>query len=114
MTIPSLNALVHTSDRRPWRLPTRRRRERAAVVARNLTLASAGTGVPSALVENDPMLLHLVVADLCWRLAAEDLGKRRPGRGNRGARAAWLAEKECLEAERKRLAEMVTASISAL
>jgi hypothetical protein len=64
-----------------------------------MTLISTGTCVPLALVENDPMLLHLAVEDLCWRLAAEDLGKRRPGRGNRGARDAWRAEQECLVTE---------------
>ena len=79
-----------------------------------MTLASSGTGVALALVENDPMLLHLAVEDLCWQLAAEDLGRRRPRRGKHGTRKAWLAEQEHLEAERRRLAEMVTATISAL
>jgi hypothetical protein len=85
MTIPSLNALVRASDRKPWRLPTRRSRERAAVVARNMTLAS-GACAPSALVENDPMLLHLAVEDLDKAAA----GPREPWRPGRLARRAGM------------------------
>ena len=114
MTIPSLTALVHSSGRKPWRLPTGRRRKRETVIVRNLTLGSAGTGVPLTMVENDPMLLHLAVDDLCWQLAFEDLRRRRPRRGDRRAQDAWLVEREQLETERIRLAEMVTETISTL
>lgn len=114
MTIPSLGALVTAPNRRHWRLPTRRRREQAAVLAQNLTLASAGTGVPLTLVMNDPMLMRLVVEDLCWRLELDGLGRRRPRRGDQAARDAWLAEQEVLEAERRRLNAKVTETIGTL
>jgi hypothetical protein len=58
--------------------------------------------------------LHLAASDLCWRLAVEDLERRRPRRGDHDARDAWLAEKARLEAERKRLAAMVAETISSL
>lgn len=114
MTIPSLGTLARSPRRRRWQLRTRRGRERAAVVSRNLDLASAGTGVPLALVEKDPMLLHLAVEDLCWRLAVEDLDRRRPRRGDQAARQAWRAEQARLEAERTQLADMVAETISTL
>ena len=114
MSIPSTGARVPPSGRKRWHLPTPRRREQAAVLAQNLNLASAGTGVPVAMVQSDPMLLRLAVEDLCWRLESEDLGRHRPRRGDREAQDAWLAEQEGLEAERRRLAAMVAESISAL
>lgn len=114
MTIPSLSALATASGRRRWHLPTRRRRERAAVLAHNLNLASAGTGVPLTLVENDPMLLHLAVADLCWRLELDDLGRHRPRRGDQAARDTWLAGQDVLEAERRRLAAKLADTIGTL
>lgn len=113
MTIPSLGVLAPSPRRKRWFPVTRRGRERAAVAAANLNLASAGARVPLSLVENDPMLMHLAVADLCWRLAVEDLERRKP-HGGGPAQDAWLAEKAQLEAERERLAAMVTEAISAL
>lgn len=115
MTIPSSGTRVPSPRPRLWRrFSTRRGRERAAVLARNLTLASAGTAVPLSLVADDPMLLHLAVEDLCWQLAVEDLDRHRPRRGDRGGHDAWSAERARLEAERKQLAEKVTESISVL
>jgi len=114
MTIPSLGTRVPSPRPRRWRLTTRRGRERAAVLARNLTLASAGTGVPLSLVENDPMLLHLAVEDLCWQLAVEDLRRQRPRRGDHDGHDAWSAERARLEADRKQLADMVAETISVL
>lgn len=114
MTIPSLSALVITSGRKRWHLPTRRHRERAAVQAQNLYLASTSGGVPLAMIENDPMLLHLVVEDLCWRLEADCLGRYKPRHGDSAAQERWLAERKRLEAERRRLAAAVTQAISTL
>ena len=114
MTIPSLGTRVPSPRRaKLWPL-TRRGRERAAVLARNLTLASAGISVPLSLVESDPILLHLAAEDLCWQLAVDDLDRRRPRRGDRGAQRAWAAEKASLEAQGQRLADMVAETVSAL
>ena len=60
------------------------------------------------------MLLYLAIDDLCRRLAVEDLGLSRPRDRERGAQDAWLAGLERLEAERRRLAEMGTATVSTL
>ena len=66
------------------------------------------------LVENDPMLLHLAVADLCWRLELDDLGRHRPRRGDQAARDTWLAGQEVLEAEGRRLAAKLADTIGTL
>lgn len=114
MTVPSLGTHVQAPRRRQWRLPTRRGRERAVLRARSLNLASAGTAVPLTMAENDPMLLRLAVEDLCWHMAVDDLDRRRPRRGDRAERDAWLAEQAHLEDERRQLATMLTETISAL
>ncbi|WP_194916387.1 hypothetical protein [Catenulispora rubra] len=114
MTIRSLGVLAPSPRRKRWFPVTRRGRERAAVAAGNMTLVSAGTRVPLSLIENDPMLMHLTVDDMCWRLAVEDLDRHRPHRGDRCAQDAWLADRAQLEAERERLAVMVTEAISSL
>lgn len=97
-----------------WHVPTRRSREQAAADARNLTLLSAGTGVPLGLVESNPELLSLAVDDLCRRLAVEDLDRRRPRCGDRAGGDAWRAEQARVEAERLRLAEPAAEAVSAL
>jgi hypothetical protein len=110
-----LTGIVVPSVRRaPWRLPTRRRREQAAADARNLSLLSAGTGVPLGLVEHNAALLHLAVEDLCWRLAVDDLHRRRPCRGDGVAQNAWHVEQARLEARRLRLVQLTAEAVSAL
>ena len=105
MSTPSTGVPAPSIRRARWHVPTRRSREQAAADARNLTLLSAGTGVPLGLVEHNPELLSLAV---------EDLDRRRPRRGDRAGGDAWRAEQAGLEAERLRLSALAAGAVSAL
>jgi len=80
----------------------------------NLTLVSAGTGVPLRMAADSPELLWAAVEDLEWRLALEDLRNRRPHRWQRSRMTAWAAEWDRLEERRRRIAEIATEAVSAL
>lgn len=80
----------------------------------NLTLASAGTGVPLRMAAESPELLWAAVEDLEWRLAVEDLRTRRPHRWQYARMAAWVAERDRLEEKRRRIAEIADEAVSAL
>ena len=96
------------------RLHFHRRPEPEDPRAWNLTLVSANTGVPLRLAAESPTLLTAAVEDLCWRLALEDLEKRRPRWWQRRARAAWRDELARMEAERCRIVEMTACAVSEL
>jgi hypothetical protein len=99
----------------PWpRIRLRRRRPADESQVCNLTLVSAGTGVPLRLAAESPTLMVAAVEDLCWRLAVEDLQTRRPRRWHRRASAAWRDEQARLEAKRSRIAEMTASAVSEL
>jgi len=114
VSAPSTGIPVPCVRRPRWRFVAKWRRGTAAAQTRNLTLLSVGTGVPLGLVEHNAALLHLVVEALCWRLAADDLAKRRPRRGDGAAYKTWRGEQDRLEAKRMRLAELATEAVSAL
>ncbi|GAA2009104.1 hypothetical protein [Catenulispora subtropica] len=99
-----------------FRLRFRLRRRRKASDPRswNLTLASTGTGVPARMALECPALLTAAVEDLEWRLALEELRARRPHRWQKSALDAWTAEREQLEQERRRIAEIAAHAVSAL
>ncbi|MFL6112798.1 MAG: hypothetical protein ACJ786_15815 [Catenulispora sp.] len=80
----------------------------------NLVLASAGTGVPALMVVDSPGLLAAAVADLEWCLALAELRARRPHRWQRSKTAVWTAERERLEARRRRIAELAAEAVSAM
>ena len=94
MSAPSTGIPVPCVRRPRWRFVAKWRRGTAAAQTRNLTLLSVGTGVPLGLVEHNAALLHLVVVALCWRLAADDLAKRRPRRGDGAAYKTWRGEQD--------------------
>ena len=113
MSTPSTTITPSVRRRRLW-MPTPGRRVRAAAEARNLTLRSAGTGIPLGLVEHNTALLMLAVEDLCWQLAVDELDARRPARRHRAARRAWQAEADRLAAKRARLADLAAEAVGAL
>ncbi|GAA2003379.1 hypothetical protein [Catenulispora subtropica] len=80
----------------------------------NLMLASAGTRVPVRMVLDRPELLKAAVEDLEWRLALEELRARRPHRWQKSETAAWTAERDRLEEERRRIAEIAAEAVSTL